>query len=65
MIDNGFHLIVYLCLYIPTSLIVIVIACVEVECSAIVFYSNESVDLEFSFGRKGMIGQMDEMVIGL
>ena len=48
-----------------TSLIVIVIACVEVECPANVFYSNDNVDLKVSFGWQVMIREMDEMVVGL
>ena len=42
---------------ISTSLIFIVISCVEVECSAIVFGSNRSIDLKVSFCRQGMIGK--------
>ena len=47
-----------------TSSIVVVIDCVEVECSAIVFHSNESADLRVSFGSQCMIPKMDDMVIG-
>ena len=42
---------------ISTSLIFIVNSCVEVECSAIVFGSNRSIDLKVSFCRQGMIGK--------
>ena len=44
-------------LSILTSFIVVVTAPVELECLAIVFDSNDSVDLEVSFGRQGMIGK--------
>ena len=63
LLHNGFRIIVNLLDIRSTSLIVIVIACVEVDCSAIVFYSNDSVDLKVSIGWQGMIRKMDEMVI--
>ena len=65
LLYNGFHLIVNLLNIRLTSLIFIVIAFVDVECSAIVFYSNDSVDLKVSIGWQGMIWKMDEMVIGI
>ena len=52
-------------LSISTTSIVVIIDRVEVECSAIVFYSNERADLRVSFGCQGMIQKMDDMVIGL
>ena len=46
-----------------TSSIVVVIDCVEVECSAIVFHSNERADLRVSFGCQGMIWLMHQLLI--
>ena len=56
----------YICwLSRSTSYIVVVFAHFEVECSAIVFNYNESVDSEVSFGQKGMIGKWMKWLLGL